>query len=49
MKKSGDDAFDESAQAMLQRLVDERTPLPEPPPEIADAFKGKAVQLTQCR
>lgn len=47
--KSGDDGFDDSVRAVLESLVDSRTPLPEPPPEIADTFKGRSVQISQCR
>lgn len=46
VKKSGNDLFDDSARNMLQKLLDDRTALPEPPPEVADSFKGHTVNLT---
>ncbi len=45
IKKSGNDLFDDSARTVLQKLLDDRTTLPEPPPEVADAFKGRTVQV----
>lgn len=45
IKKSGNDLFDDSARSMLQKLLDDRTELPEPP-EVADNFKGRTVNLT---
>ncbi len=34
VKKSGNDLFDDSARSMLQKLLDDRTELPEPPPRL---------------
>jgi len=45
MKPSGNDLFDDSARSMLQKLNDEHIPLPEPPPEVAEQFRGRAIQL----
>lgn len=45
VRASGDDAFDASALAMLRRLVDERTALPEPPPESAAELRGRTVEV----
>ena len=45
VKKSGNDLFDDSARSMLQKLLDDRTPLPEPPNEVAEAFRGRTVQI----
>ena len=45
IKRSGNDLYDDSARTMLQKLLDDRTALPEPPPEVADSFKGKTVQV----
>jgi hypothetical protein len=45
-KKSGNDLFDDSARTMLQKLLDDRTVLPEPPNEVADQWKGRTVDLT---
>ncbi len=43
--KSGNDLFDDSAREMLQKLVDTGTPLPEPPPEVADLYRGRVVNI----
>ncbi len=45
IRKSGNDLFDDSARSMLQKLLDERTTLPEPPPEVADQFAGRTVNI----
>ncbi|MFO0678735.1 MAG: TonB C-terminal domain-containing protein [Polyangiaceae bacterium] len=45
VKKSGNELFDDSARSMFMKLLDERTNLPEPPPEVAEAFKGRSVQI----
>ncbi len=45
VKVSGNDLFDDSARTMLQKLLDDRTALPEPPPEVADQYKGRTVQV----
>jgi hypothetical protein len=46
VRKSGNDLFDDSAREMLQKLLDDRTALPEPPPEVADAYRGRTVAIT---
>jgi TonB C terminal len=46
VKKSGNDLFDDSARETLQKLLDDRTPLPDPPDAVADAFRGKTVNIT---
>jgi hypothetical protein len=46
IRKSGNDLFDDSARTMLQKLLDDSTSLPEPPPEVAASFKGRTVNLT---
>lgn len=46
VKKSGNDLFDDSARSMLQKLLDDRSALPDPPNEVADSFKGRTVNLT---
>lgn len=45
IRTSGSDIFDDSARRMLEKLVDDRTVLPEPPIEVAESFKGRAVDL----
>jgi len=46
IKSSGNPLFDDSARNMLQKLLDGGTTLPEPPPEVADQWKGRTVNLT---
>jgi hypothetical protein len=46
VRKSGNDLFDDSARSMLQKLLDDRTELPEPPQEVAESFEGRTVNLT---
>lgn len=46
IRKSGNDLFDDSAKEVMQKLLDDRTPLPDPPQEIADQYRGRTVQLT---
>ena len=46
IKGSGNDLFDDSARTMLQKLLDDRTALPDPPPEVADSYKGKVVHMS---
>jgi hypothetical protein len=46
VRKSGNDLFDDSAREMLQKLLDNRTSLPEPPPEVADTYRGRTIAIT---
>ncbi len=43
VKPSGNDLFDESARVMLEKLVEDRTPLPEPPPDLP--IRGRTVDV----
>lgn len=45
VRSSGNELFDDSAHAMLQRLLDERAVLPEPPEEVAALYRGRTLQL----
>jgi len=45
IKTSGNALFDDSARTMLQKLLDDRTILPEPPNDVADQWKGRTVNL----
>ncbi len=45
VKSSGNPLYDDSARSMLQKLLDDRTALPEPPSEVADQYKGRTVNL----
>ena len=42
-KKSGNDLYDDSARGTLQKLLDDKTPLPDPPQEIAEMYRGRTV------
>ncbi len=37
--KSGNELFDDAARSMLMKLLDDKTPLPQPPKEIADQVR----------
>jgi hypothetical protein len=45
IRRSGNDLFDDSARSMLLKLLDDRTALPEPPPEVADQYRGRTVNI----
>ena len=45
IRKSGNELFDDSARSMLLKLSDDRTPLPAPPDEVSDAFRGRTVNI----
>lgn len=45
VKSSGNELFDDSARTMLQKLLDDRTALPDPPADVADSYKGRTVNV----
>jgi hypothetical protein len=45
VKASGNDLFDDSARSMLQKLEDDHTALPEPPPEIAANYRNQRIEI----
>jgi hypothetical protein len=45
VKSSGNQLFDESAITMLQKLMDDKTALPDPPKEVEQTFRGRAVPI----
>jgi hypothetical protein len=45
VRKSSNDLFDDSARSMLEKLLDDKLALPEPPPEVADSFRGRTVNI----
>lgn len=45
VKQSGNALFDDSARNMLQKLLDTRATLPTPPPEVAELYKGRTVDI----
>ncbi len=46
VKSSGNELFDDSARTMLQKLIDTKTPLPDPPEAVAELYRGRTVQLS---
>ena len=45
VRKSGNDLFDDSARAMFQKLLDDNTRLPDPPPEVVEQYRGRTVSV----
>ncbi len=43
VKTSGNDLYDDSAKETLQKLLDDKTALPDPPKEIAESYRGRTV------
>ena len=46
LNPSGNDLFDDSARSMLQKLEDDHTGLPEPPPEIGANYRNQRIQIS---
>ena len=46
IRPSGDDAFDSAVRAAYEKLIEDKVALPEPPPELADLFRGRTINLT---
>ena len=45
VRPSGNELFDDSARTMLQKLLDDKTSWPEPPPEVAEQYRGRTVNI----
>lgn len=45
VKTSGNELFDDAARTMLQKLLDDRTPLPQPPKEVDELYRGRRLQI----
>ncbi|MCA9590053.1 MAG: TonB C-terminal domain-containing protein [Myxococcales bacterium] len=45
VRPSGNELFDDSARAMLQKLLEDHAPLPQPPAEVEELFRGRTVQI----
>lgn len=45
IRKSGNELFDDSARGVLQKLLDDRTPLPDPPDAVADLYRGRTLNI----
>jgi hypothetical protein len=45
VKGSGNELFDDAARTMLLKLLDDKTPLPQPPKEVDELYRGRRVQI----
>lgn len=45
VKTSGNDLFDDAARTMLLKLLDDRTPLPQPPKDVDELYRGRRVHV----
>lgn len=45
VKSSGNELFDDAARTMLSKLLDDKTPLPNPPKEVDDQYRGRRIQI----
>ncbi len=43
--KSGNELFDDAARSMLLKLLEDKTPLPQPPKEVDELYRGRVVQI----
>ena len=48
IRTSGSDEVDAWARTVLQKLLDNQTPLPAPPPDKDGVFRGRNVDLRMC-
>jgi hypothetical protein len=44
-KSSGNELFDDAARTMLLKLLDDKTPLPQPPKEDDEMYRGRRIQI----
>lgn len=42
---SGNELFDDAARTLLMKLLDDKTPLPSPPPELDEQYRGRTVNV----
>jgi hypothetical protein len=45
VKSSGNELFDDAARGMLLKLLEDKTPLPQPPKEVDELYRGRRVQI----
>lgn len=45
VKSAGNELFDDAAREMLSKLLDDKTPLPEPPKEVDELYRNRRVQI----
>ena len=44
-RPSGNELFDDSVRSMLLKLLEDKTPLPAPPPEVDEQYRGRRIQI----
>lgn len=45
VRGSGNELFDDAARTMLLKLLDDKTPLPQPPKEVDELYRGRRIQI----
>lgn len=45
VKPSGNELFDDAARTMLLKLLDDKTPLPQPPKDVDEQYRGRRVHV----
>ncbi len=45
VKTSGNELFDDAARSMLLKLLEDKAPLPQPPKEVDDQYRGRRIQI----
>lgn len=45
VRGSGNELFDDAARTMLLKLLDDKTPLPQPPSEVEELYRGRRIQI----
>lgn len=45
VRGSSNELFDDAARSMLLKLLDDKTPLPEPPKEVDELYRGRRIQI----
>jgi hypothetical protein len=45
VKGSGNELFDDAARSMLLKLLEDKAPLPQPPKEVDELYRGRRIQI----
>lgn len=45
VRSAGNELFDDAARSMLLKLLDDKAPLPQPPPEVDELYRGRRIQI----
>jgi hypothetical protein len=45
VKSAGNELFDDAARTMLLKLLEDKTPLPQPPKEVDELYRGRRIQI----